>query len=87
MTNSLPMHVRILSPLATLFDGEAQSCLLPTPEGPMKVLPRHMPVTGCISTGNITVKLEGGASVTHATTCGGFYRVTQDHTHIWLSDL
>lgn len=84
MTNLPFLNIRILSPSAPIFEGGAHTCLMPTPEGVMKVLPRHMPVAGRLSPGAILLMYEDGESTSYEVPTGGFYRVGPDEVHIWL---
>lgn len=85
MMKSLFLNVRILSPSVEIFEGEAQYCFIPTPEGLTKVLPRHMPIAGRISSGVIRLIQDGGTEKSYTVMSGGFYRITPDSAHIWVS--
>ena len=78
------LSVRILSPSAQIFEGEAQSCLMPTPEGLTKILPRHMPVVGRLLPGIVSLSHDNGEQTSYDVENGGFYRVSPDSANIWI---
>lgn len=84
MTNSLFLNVRILSPLALIFEGEVDACLLPTPQGPTKILPRHMATIGRLRAGQIDLTHEDGTQSSHTVESSGFYRIIDNTMHIWM---
>jgi F-type H+-transporting ATPase subunit epsilon len=76
-------RLRILSPLGTVFDGEAVSATLPGAEGEITVLAGHMPLVAGLGDGEVRVRTEKGeVSVAIA---GGILRVRDDGATI-LSD-
>lgn len=82
--SSMFLNVRILSPSATIFEGKVQTCLIPTPEGPMKILPRHMSVAGRLSHGKVHVTHDDGHQDVYGVEEGGFYRISPDSVHLWI---
>ena len=49
------MHIRILTPEGTLFEGAAQAVFLPGAVSPFEVLPGHAPIISALSAGEIRV--------------------------------
>lgn len=84
MASSLFLNVRILSPSDLIFEGEAQTCLMPTPQGPAKILPRHMSATGCLVAGKIDLIHEDESQTSYDVANNGFYRVFDNTVHIWV---
>lgn len=64
------MHLSIYSLQSTLFEGEITSVTVPTPNGEITVLPRHLPLITIVSRGTVrstlpneeerVVSLQGG---------------------------
>src|SRR3989338_2046666 len=50
------LHVELITPDRTVFDGDADSISLPTPEGEITVLPHHLPLISIVTAGSITVR-------------------------------
>jgi F-type H+-transporting ATPase subunit epsilon len=50
------LHLEILTPGSTTFEGEALSLTFPTPDGEITVLSDHMPLMTIVSPGSITVR-------------------------------
>ena len=53
------IHVEVVTPEATGFQGEAQSVSLPTPDGEITVLPHHIPLISTVVPGTATIRLNG----------------------------
>jgi len=49
------LHLRIISPSRSEYDGYATMIVLPGVEGDFGVLPYHMPMIASLKTGNILV--------------------------------
>ena len=64
----------LVSPEAELFSGEVDQVDIPGTEGDMGILPNHSPVMAAISTGAITVTIDG--KETQYFVQGGFADVT-----------
>ena len=50
------LHVELITPDRTVFDGDADSISLPTPEGEITVLPHHIPLISIVTAGSIMVR-------------------------------
>ena len=50
------LHVELITPDRTVFDGEADSISLPTPMGEITVLPHHIPLISLVTAGSIMVR-------------------------------
>ena len=55
------MHLEIISPEATLFEGEISSIILPGSAGSFQLLNNHAPIVSILSSG--TVKIFGKLKV------------------------
>lgn len=55
------MHVEIITPDETVFEGEADALTLPTADGEVTILSKHTPLIGIIVPGMITMKASGSA--------------------------
>ena len=49
------LHLRIISPSSTQFDGAVSMVVLPGTEGDFGILPDHMPIIASLKTGNIRI--------------------------------
>ena len=54
------IKVRIISPEAELFSGEAQAVFLPGTLGEFEVLPDHAPSISSLDGGQVKLRLHGG---------------------------
>ncbi len=57
------LRVRLVSPVATVFEGDASSLTLPAWDGSMGVLPGHAPFIGLLGAGLMEIDRPGGGSV------------------------
>jgi F-type H+-transporting ATPase subunit epsilon len=55
------MRVLVISPEASMFDGDADSVVVPIYDGQMGILPGHAPFMAPLGTGVLTVKHQGRA--------------------------
>jgi F-type H+-transporting ATPase subunit epsilon len=62
--------LRVLSPLGTVFEGQARSATLPTTEGEIEVLPHHMPLVAVLTDGEMIV--DTGEKKVSIAIAGGF---------------
>ena len=70
------MHVRIISPEASVYDGEADSLVVPAFDGEVGILPRHAPLMTLLGHGRLTVRTGGGERMFDVQ--GGFVQVVND---------
>jgi len=56
------LSVRVVSPAAIVFEGEAASLTAPAWDGQMGVFPGHAPFLGLLGGGMLAVDLPGGGS-------------------------
>lgn len=67
------MHVTIISPERSLFDGEADAVVAPAFDGLVGILPRHAPFLTVLGEGVLTVRR--GAETHRLRVAGGFLQV------------
>ncbi len=53
------LHLRIISPSKTEYEGSASMVVMPGAEGDFGVLPYHMPMIASLKDGNITIYRSG----------------------------
>jgi F-type H+-transporting ATPase subunit epsilon len=70
------MHVRIISPEESVFDGDADTVVAPAFDGQIGILPRHAPLMTLLGEGTLTLKTGGGEQVFDVR--GGFLQVVSD---------
>jgi len=70
------MHVRIISPEESVYDGDADTVVAPAFDGHIGILPRHAPLMTLLGEGPLTLKTGGGEQVFDVR--GGFLQVAND---------
>jgi F-type H+-transporting ATPase subunit epsilon len=70
------MHVRIISPEESVYDGDADTVVAPAFDGQIGILPRHAPLMTLLGEGTLTLKTGGGEQVFDVR--GGFLQVVND---------
>lgn len=55
----MPLHVEIITPDQTVYDGEADALTLTTNEGEITVLPHHIPIITTLAPGVAVVRAKG----------------------------
>ena len=71
------LHISVISPEATLFEGDAASVVAPAHDGEVGILTGHAPMLTLLGTG--TLRVGGGPSFTVA---GGFLQVVDDQVRV-----
>ena len=56
------MQVTVISPEASMFDGEADAVVAPAFDGQVGILPNHAPFMTLLGEGTLTVRRAGTAS-------------------------
>ena len=73
------LKVSVVSPEATLYEGDATSVVAPAFDGEVGILPSHAPMITVLGTG--TLRVEGDAPATF-TVSGGFVQVVDDNVRV-----
>ena len=78
------LKVSVISPEATLFEGEADSIVAPAFDGEVGILRGHAPMMTLLGRGVLRIgRGEGsGASATRFQVEGGFLQVVDDHVRV-----
>jgi F-type H+-transporting ATPase subunit epsilon len=63
-------HLRVISPLGTAFQGDVRSATIPTAEGEITVLARHMPMVAVLVDGEM--RIDTGQKEVSIAIAGGF---------------
>ena len=71
------LNVSVISPEATLFEGEAPSITAPAFDGEIGILSGHAPMVTVLGTGSL--KVGNGPSFTVS---GGFLQVVDNHVRV-----
>jgi len=74
------MHVTLIAPDRSLFDGEATSVVAPAYDGLVGILPGHAAFLTLLGTGSLTIA-QGGSS-NRFTVSGGFLQVVGDFVRV-----
>jgi F-type H+-transporting ATPase subunit epsilon len=70
------LHVVVISPEKTIYDGEADSVVAPGADGELGILRGHAPLMTLLGAGDIRVKSGGKTERFHVE--GGFLQVIHD---------
>ena len=74
------MHVTVISPSASIFDGEATSVIAPAYDGQVGILPHHAPFMTLLGEGTLQVRAAG---VEHRYTVkGGFLQAVHNTVRV-----
>jgi F-type H+-transporting ATPase subunit epsilon len=74
------MQVTVISPEASMFDGEADAVVAPAFDGQVGILPNHAPFMTLLGEGTLTVRLAGSTS--RFSIRGGFMQVVDNRVRV-----
>ena len=74
------MQVTVISPEASMFDGEADAVVAPAFDGQVGILPNHAPFMTLLGEGTLTVRRAGIAS--RFSIRGGFMQVVDNRVRV-----
>ena len=74
------MRVLVISPEASLFDGDADSVVVPVYDGEVGILPNHAPFMAPLGRGTLTVTRAGAP--TRFKVNGGFLQVVSNTVRV-----
>jgi F-type H+-transporting ATPase subunit epsilon len=74
------MQVKVFSPVASMFDGEADAVVAPAFDGQVGILPNHAPFMTLLGEGTLTVRRAGTAS--RFSIRGGFLQVVDNRVRV-----
>ena len=74
------MRVLVISPEASMFDGDAESVVVPVYDGQMGILPGHAPFMAPLGKGQLTVTHQGKAQ--KFTVEGGLLQVVENTVRV-----
>jgi F-type H+-transporting ATPase subunit epsilon len=74
------LHVAVISPEQTLFEGEATSVVAPAHDGEVGILSGHAPMMALLGSG--TLRLSSGGGERRFAVTGGFLQVVDDHVRV-----
>ena len=74
------MHVTVIAPDRSVFDGEASALVAPAYDGLVGILPGHAPFLTLLGTGPLTIT-QGGSS-NRFSVDGGFLQVVGDTVRV-----
>ncbi len=73
------LHVAVVSPERTLFEGEATALVVPAFDGEVGILPGHAPMMTLLGRGALRIT---GPEAPAITVAGGFLQVADDKVRI-----
>ncbi|HEV2086105.1 MAG TPA: F0F1 ATP synthase subunit epsilon [Gemmatimonadales bacterium] len=74
------MQVTVISPEASMFDGEADAVIAPAFDGQVGILPNHAPFMTLLGEGTLTVRRAGTDS--RFSIRGGFMQVVDNRVRV-----
>ncbi len=74
------LHVSVISPEASLYDGDATSVVVPAFDGELGILTGHAPLMTLLGKGEL--RIEGGAGARRFTIEGGFLQIVNDQVRV-----
>ena len=74
------MQVTVISPEASMFDGEADAVVAPAFDGQVGILPNHAPFMTLLGEGTLTVRR--AEVVSHFSIRGGFLQVVDNRVRV-----
>ena len=74
------MQVTVISPEASMFDGEADAVVAPAFDGQVGILPNHAPFMTLLGEGTLTVRM--AEAVSHFSIRGGFLQVVDNRVRV-----
>ena len=74
------MQVTVISPEASMFDGEADAVVAPAFDGEVGILPNHAPFMTLLGEGKLVVRRGESASRFHVR--GGFLQVVDNRVRV-----
>ena len=75
------MQVTVISPEASMFDGEADALVVPAFDGQVGILPNHAPFMTLLGEGSLTVRRRG-ETVSRFSIRGGFLQVVDNRVRV-----
>lgn len=76
----MPLHVQIITPEKIVLDANVDEATLPTINGEISILPKHMPLLTQLAPGELILKTK--SSLEHFVVVGGFLEVNSDKVSI-----
>jgi F-type H+-transporting ATPase subunit epsilon len=74
------LRVTLISPEGSVFEGDADSVVVPAHDGEVGILPRHAPFMTLLGSGKLVVRRAGEENAFSIE--GGFMQVTDDTVRI-----
>ena len=74
------LHVSVISPEASLYEGDASSVVAPAYDGKVGILTGHAPMMTLLGKGEL--RIEGGAGEKKFTIEGGFLQVVANQVRV-----
>jgi len=76
------LHVSVISPEASLYEGDASSVVAPAFDGKVGILTGHAPMMTLLGKGELRVEGGGGGGARKFTIEGGFLQVVNDQVRV-----
>ena len=74
------LEVSLISPEATVFEGNASQVIVPAWDGQLGVLPDHAPIIALLGSGELRIDADGGRQLFDVS--GGFMQVVDNRVTI-----
>jgi F-type H+-transporting ATPase subunit epsilon len=74
------LHVSVISPEASLYEGDATSVVVPAFDGELGILTGHAPLMTLLGKGEL--RIDGGGGSRKFTIEGGFLQIVNDQVRV-----
>jgi F-type H+-transporting ATPase subunit epsilon len=74
------LHVSVISPEASLYEGDAASVVVPAYDGELGILTGHAPLMTLLGKGEM--RIEGGPGARRFAIEGGFLQIVNDQVRV-----
>lgn len=84
MANNMNLHVVVVSPERTLYEGEAEGVLVPGDKGRFEILKDHAPIISSLQKGELVVN---GSQQLRLDIAGGFVEVCRNEVSLCVEEV
>lgn len=84
MANNMNLHVVVVSPERTLYEGEAESVAVPGGKGRFEILKDHAPIISSLQKGELVVN---GSQQLRLDIAGGFVEVCRNEVSLCVEEV
>lgn len=82
----MSFNLQVLSPVKKIYEGEVNEVILPSVDGEIAVLPRHMPIVTPLDFGEVSIKKSDGTNDVYTIGKGLFF-VDKNNASLLIEDV